>query len=90
MDPLDISNTIWSLFGKDKQRYAALDRFSDEEEDLDMEADARSVLKEEARSARLAMREDEDALAEEKRHEEEKKRKKKERERRERERERDY
>lgn len=49
MDPLDISSTIWSLFGKDKQRYAALDRFSDEEEDLDMEADARSVLKEEAR-----------------------------------------
>lgn len=46
MDPLDISNTIWSLFGKDKQRYAALDTLSDDE---DMEADARSVLKEEAR-----------------------------------------
>jgi len=49
-----------------------------------MEADAESVLKEEMRSTRLAHKEDEVALAEERRHEEEKRRRRKERERKER------
>jgi len=49
-----------------------------------MEADAGAVMKEEMRSARLAKREDEIALEEEKRYEEEKRRRKREREMRER------
>jgi len=59
------------------------DVYSDEE-DIDMEADVRAVLKEEARSARLAFKEDEAALAAERKREEEKRRRKKERDRRER------
>jgi len=53
-------------------------------DDEDMEADAGAVMKEEMRSARLAKREDEIALEEEKRYEEEKRRRKREREMRER------
>ena len=43
---VDISTEIWSIFGKDKKSYVARDVLSDDE---DMEADAQSVLKEEAR-----------------------------------------
>ncbi|KAF8517732.1 hypothetical protein BU17DRAFT_49500 [Hysterangium stoloniferum] len=82
LDRGKLSKTIWSMFGGVRKFE---DVYSDEE-DIDMEADARVVLKEEARSARLAYREDEAALAEERRREEEKRRRKKERERRERER----
>lgn len=45
-DVVDISSEIWSIFGKDKKSYTARDVLSDDE---DMEADAQSVLKEEAR-----------------------------------------
>lgn len=43
---VDLSTEIWSIFGKDKKSYVARDVLSDDE---DMEADAQSVLKEEAR-----------------------------------------
>ncbi|KAF8557115.1 hypothetical protein OG21DRAFT_1475651 [Imleria badia] len=73
-----LSSEIWKLFGKDRSSYIARDVMSDDE---DMEADASALMKEELRSARLAKREDEIALEEEKRHEEEKRRRKRERER---------
>ncbi|KAI0784275.1 SPT2 chromatin protein-domain-containing protein [Abortiporus biennis] len=74
----DISTEIWKLFGKDRSSYVARDVFSDDE---DMEADAGAVMREEARSARLARKEDEIAMEEERRYEEEKRRRKKERQR---------
>ncbi|KIK91600.1 hypothetical protein PAXRUDRAFT_621660 [Paxillus rubicundulus Ve08.2h10] len=73
-----IRSEIWKLFGKDRHSYVARDVLSDDE---DMEADADVVMREEMRSARLAKREDEQALEAEKRHEEEKRRRKRERER---------
>ncbi|KAF8841797.1 hypothetical protein BDN67DRAFT_989545 [Paxillus ammoniavirescens] len=73
-----IRSEIWKLFGKDRHSYVARDVLSDDE---DMEADAAVVMREEMRSARLAKREDEQALEAEKRHEEEKRRRKRERER---------
>ncbi|KAL5485843.1 hypothetical protein ACEPAI_6885 [Sanghuangporus weigelae] len=76
----DISSEIWKLFGKDRSQYIQNDVFSDEDDD--MEADAEALRREEMRSARLAKKEDELAEEEEKRHEEEKRRKKKEKERR--------
>jgi len=60
----------------------AEDVFSDEEDD--MEADADDLRREELRSARLARKEDEAALEDEKRHEEEKRKKKKDKDMRER------
>lgn len=72
-----IRSEIWKLFGKDRTTYVTRDIDSDDD---DMEADAGALMKEELRSARLAKREDELALLEEKRHEEEKRRRKRERE----------
>ncbi|KAL4072612.1 SPT2 chromatin protein-domain-containing protein [Scleroderma yunnanense] len=72
-----IRSEIWKLFGKDRTTYVARDIDSDDD---DMEADASALMKEELRSARLAKREDELALLEEKRHEDEKRRRKRERE----------
>ncbi|KAL0948633.1 hypothetical protein HGRIS_010440 [Hohenbuehelia grisea] len=68
---------IWKLFGKSRDRYVARDVFSDDEE---MEAGASDLEKEELISAKIARKEDELALAAERRHEEEKLRKRKERE----------
>ncbi|KAF7976625.1 hypothetical protein HWV62_6144 [Athelia sp. TMB] len=76
-----VGDEIWKLFGKDRSRYVERDVFSDDE---DMEADATALEMEEHRSARMAKKEDEAALAEEMRHEQEKRRKKKEKEMRER------
>ncbi|KAF8123476.1 hypothetical protein EV363DRAFT_774342 [Boletus edulis] len=76
-----LSAEIWKLFGKDRSSYVARDVLSDDE---DMEVDASMVMQEELRSTRLAKREDEIALEEEKRYEEEKRRRKREREIRER------
>ncbi|KAL5526729.1 hypothetical protein ACEPAF_8454 [Sanghuangporus sanghuang] len=76
----DISSEIWKLFGKDRNQYIQNDVFSDEDDD--MEADAEALRREEMRSARIAKKEDELAEEEERRHEEEKRRKKKEKERR--------
>ncbi|EJD06598.1 SPT2-domain-containing protein [Fomitiporia mediterranea MF3/22] len=76
----DLSSEIWKLFGKDRNQYMQNDVYSDEDDD--MEADADALRREEMRSARLAKREDELAAEEEKRHEEEKRRRKKEKERR--------
>ncbi|KAF9445521.1 hypothetical protein P691DRAFT_675459 [Macrolepiota fuliginosa MF-IS2] len=76
--PGDISSTIWSLFGRKRDKYVGIDVFSDDE---DMEADARALEREESFSARVAKREDLEALEDERRHEEEKRRRKKEKER---------
>ncbi|CAA7266817.1 unnamed protein product [Cyclocybe aegerita] len=77
-DKSDIRNTIWEMFGKNRDEYATRDVFSDDE---DMEADADDLEREEAISMRVAKREDMAALEEERRHEEEKRRRKRERER---------
>ncbi|KAH8118202.1 SPT2-domain-containing protein [Phellopilus nigrolimitatus] len=76
----DISSEIWKLFGKDRDRYVRNDVFSDEDDDMEVDADA--LRREEMRSARLAKKEDEAALEDEKRHEEEKRKRKKEKDRR--------
>ncbi|TBU49821.1 hypothetical protein BD309DRAFT_946801 [Dichomitus squalens] len=78
-DDVDISSQIWKIFGKDRSSYIERDVFSDDE---DMEADAFDVEREEARSARIAKKEDELAMEQERRHEEEKRRKRKEKEKR--------
>jgi len=75
--PGNISSMIWGMFGRNRDSYMSMDVFSDEE---DMEADATTVAREEARSSRIALTEDQLALEEERRHEEEKRRKKRERE----------
>jgi len=75
--PGNISSMIWNMFGRDRDRYMSMDVFSDEE---DMEADATTVAREEARSSRIALTEDQLALEDERRHEDEKRRRKKERE----------
>jgi len=75
--PGNISSMIWNMFGRNRDRYMSMDVFSDEE---DMEADATTVAREEARSSRIALTEDQLALEEERRHEDEKRRRKKERE----------
>jgi protein SPT2 len=77
----DISTEIWKLFGKDRGAYVQRDVLSDEE---DMEVDARYLEKEERISARIAQKEDLEAVEAERRHEEEKRRKRKEKEARER------
>ncbi|KIY44065.1 hypothetical protein FISHEDRAFT_62267 [Fistulina hepatica ATCC 64428] len=76
---LDISKEIWSLFGRKREQYVGMDVYSDDE---DMEVDASAVEREEKFSARLAKKEDMEALEEERRHEEEKRRRKKEMEKR--------
>ncbi|KLO10833.1 hypothetical protein SCHPADRAFT_942553 [Schizopora paradoxa] len=76
----DLSSQIWQMFGKDRSRYMKADVYSDEEDDMEVDADA--LRREELRSARIAKKEDEEALREETRHEEEKRRKRKEKERR--------
>jgi len=75
-----LRSEIWKLFGKDRTAYTQIDVLSDDE---DMEADALALETEELRSARVARREDQEALDAERRHEEEKRRRKKEREMRE-------
>ncbi|KAI0734242.1 hypothetical protein C8Q72DRAFT_965721 [Fomitopsis betulina] len=75
----DFSSEIWKLFGKDRSRYVAADVMSDDE---DMEAGASDLEREELRSARIARKEDIQAMEEERRHEEEKRRKRKEKDRR--------
>lgn len=74
----NISSAIWSMFGKKRDKYIGIDVFSDDE---DMEADADALEREEMYSARIAKREDLEALEEERRHEEEKRRRKKEKDR---------
>lgn len=74
----DYRSEIWKLFGKDRSSYVNDVVDSDD----DMEADAMDLEKEELRSARLARKEDEQALREEKMHEHEKRKRKMERERR--------
>ncbi|KAI8920387.1 hypothetical protein DFJ77DRAFT_240079 [Powellomyces hirtus] len=56
----NMSDLIWSIMGRDKRKYAARDDL----DDSDMEADSRSIRREESRSARLARQEDEKAAAE--------------------------
>lgn len=65
------------MFGKDRGSYVGKDVLSDDE---DMEADARILEKEELRSSRLAKKEEERALEEERIHELEKRQRKKEKE----------
>ncbi|TFK46107.1 hypothetical protein OE88DRAFT_1739738 [Heliocybe sulcata] len=77
----DLSSEIWKIFGKDRSSYMDRAVYSDDE---DMEVDARFLEREEARSARIARKEDDLALQEEMRREEEKRRRRKEREARER------
>ncbi|KAF9468191.1 hypothetical protein BDZ94DRAFT_1247415 [Collybia nuda] len=79
-DDNDIGNTIWKMFGRDRNAYVGMDVLSDDE---DMEADATILEKEEKMSARIAKKEDVLALEEERRREEEKRRRKKEKEARE-------
>ncbi|KAF9790415.1 SPT2 chromatin protein-domain-containing protein [Thelephora terrestris] len=74
----DYRSEIWKLFGKDRSTY--VNDVVDSDED-DMEADAMDLEKEELRSARLARKEDEQALREEKMREYEKRKKKLEKER---------
>ncbi|KAL0577974.1 hypothetical protein V5O48_004010 [Marasmius crinis-equi] len=78
LDDANVSNMIWEIMGKKRSDYVHDDIFSDEE---DMEAGASDLEREEMRSARIAKREDVQAMEAEKRHEEEKRRRKKERER---------
>jgi len=75
----DYRSEIWKLFGKDRSSYVNNTVDSDED---DMEADAMDLEREEMRSARLARKEDEQALREEKMHEHEKRKKKMDKERR--------
>ncbi|KAA1070232.1 hypothetical protein PGT21_004661 [Puccinia graminis f. sp. tritici] len=51
-----VRDEIWKIMGKDRRQYTAKPIFSDEEDD--MEADADDVLEEEGRAARLARLED--------------------------------
>ncbi|KAJ3168628.1 hypothetical protein HDU88_001521 [Geranomyces variabilis] len=61
-DMQDIGSMIWKIMGKDKSKYVGRDDF----DDSDMEADTRSIRREESRSARLARLEDQkEAAAEE-------------------------
>lgn len=74
----NLKSVIWEIFGKKRDKYVSKDVFSDDE---DMEVDATYLEKEEARSAKIAKREEKRALEEERQHEEEKRRRKKEKER---------
>ncbi|TRM65075.1 hypothetical protein BD626DRAFT_547342 [Schizophyllum amplum] len=65
-----LSQEIWGLFGKNRDRYVGQDVESDD----DMEADAMALEREEKRSMRLARQEDIEAAEQERRHEEEKRR----------------
>lgn len=71
-----LKSQIWKLFGKDRSTYVSNYVDSDDE---DMEANASILEKEEMRSARIARKEDEAALRDEKMHEDEKRRKRMER-----------
>jgi protein SPT2 len=51
--PNDISSTIWSLFGRKRDSYVAMDVFSDDE---DMEADADALEREEMRRSALSFK----------------------------------
>ncbi|KND03230.1 uncharacterized protein SPPG_02284 [Spizellomyces punctatus DAOM BR117] len=51
-----VGDLIWGIFGRNKREYVGRDDL----DDSDMEADMRSIQREEARSARLGRREDED------------------------------
>ncbi|KAF8071624.1 hypothetical protein FPV67DRAFT_1482071 [Lyophyllum atratum] len=76
-----LGDTIWRMFGRERNSYVSKDVFSDDE---DMEADATLLEREEKMSARIAKKEDTIALEEERRREEEKRRRKKEKDARER------
>ncbi|KAJ7746317.1 hypothetical protein B0H16DRAFT_1321258 [Mycena metata] len=71
-----LSETIWSLFGKNKATYAARDVLSDSEDDDEMEAGASALEWEEKISERTARKEDREADIAERKHEEEKRRRK--------------
>jgi len=72
-EPDNYRAEIWKLFGKNRDQYVSNAVDSDDD---DMEADATALEREEMRSARIARKEDEEALRLEKMHEDEKRRKK--------------